>query len=166
MCRRIRKPAREIFFTKHANRLPPADLHLSFITPRWRNFHRECSWQPNLQHPTLISFLKIHSLSLCGEENATLPFPVCSPKADCGPEQFIITPALRFSVFPSRNCSCLSCGHCDKNQMRLNLSILPVAVWGERQLETLFRTENYLKLLEDFQEWGLECNGSSVVVNC
>lgn len=53
----------------YANRLPscrPSSLFHS--TPGQRNFHRECSWQPNLQHPTLISFLKIHSLSLHGEE--------------------------------------------------------------------------------------------------
>lgn len=53
---------------------PPTDLHLTFIIPRWRNFHRECSWQPKRQHPTRISFLKIHSLSLRGEEkcNSTI----------------------------------------------------------------------------------------------
>lgn len=33
------------------------------------------------------------------------------------------------------------------------------------QLETLFRRENYLKLLEDFQEWGFACCSSSVVLS-
>lgn len=58
--------------------------------------------------------------------------------------------------------------------MRLDLNIPTGAVEGgeERvekqpcQLETLFRRDNYRKLLEDFQEWGLACNSSSVALNC
>lgn len=55
--------------------------------------------------------------------------------------------------------------------MCLNLNIPPTALWGEkqpRQLETLFRPENDLKLLEDFQEWGLAWNSCSqdLIVKC
>lgn len=51
--------AKKIFFRWHANRLPSCQPSTTLsLYPGQRNFHRECSWQPNLQHPTLISFLK------------------------------------------------------------------------------------------------------------
>lgn len=106
-----------------------------------------------------------------GKENATLAFPACSPKADYDLEQFIITRAFEFVVVPSE-LSCLSCGRCDKNQMCLDLNISPSLLEGSVcvekqpcQLAILLRTENYLKLLEDFQEWGLMCNRGLVASN-
>ena len=53
---------------------------LFHYTPGWRNFHCECSWQPNLQHPMLISCLKIHSLSLHGEEKCNTAISSMLPK--------------------------------------------------------------------------------------
>lgn len=150
---------------------PPSTLHHSFFISWSKKFP---SWvflaaKPPASHADF--FPKIYTAShSVGKKNAALPFPACSPKAECGREQFIITCAFKFLVFfSSHDCSCLCRGHCDKNQMHLNLSILSIAVWGEKQpcqLAALFRKENYPRLPKGFREWGLACDSSSVVFNC
>lgn len=148
---------------------PPADLHLSFIIPRWRNFHRECSWQPNLQHPTLISFLKIHSLSLRGEEKCNPAISRMLPKGWSRPRAIHHRPCIQvFPFSPHRTVLVYLVDIVTRTRCVSTSASFP-SLWegrGNCALETPFRTENSVKLLEGFQEGDLACTGSSVVFNC
>lgn len=150
---------------------PPSTLHHSFFISWSKKFP---SWvflaaKPPASHADF--FPKIYTAShSVGEEKRSTAISSMLPKGWVWPGAIHHHLCIQvFSFFSSHDCSCLCRGHCDKNQMHLNLSILSIAVWWEKQpcqLAALFRKENYPRLPKGFREWGLACDSSSVVFNC